>query len=349
MQPRLGDNCTPEQAQALAVQEALRGAGSVAPNPLVGCAIVSRDGKLLSVGYHARVGEAHAEVDAFNKSSQQDFSGATMYVTLEPCSHHGRTPPCADRIVKEKIAKVVIGADDPNPLVAGKGIEKLKAAGITVVRDAQFTLQSQRVAEKFLWNMTNKLPFITLKLAMSLDGHMALENGNSQWITTEESRALGRQLRAHHDATLVGAQTVLIDNPTLDFRGTVFAGKKENRILIWDPKNKVSEKLKDFNIVKTHGLKNIQVLSAITKDVLHDVYQQGITSIYVEGGGNTLSYFIKNKLFNKMYVFVAPTLLGKGKGWTDSMSLTTMAERQGLEFSSVDRIGEDILITAYPK
>jgi diaminohydroxyphosphoribosylaminopyrimidine deaminase / 5-amino-6-(5-phosphoribosylamino)uracil reductase len=349
MRPRPEEPCTPEQAKALAVQEALRGAGFVAPNPLVGCVILSRDGKLLSTGFHARIGEAHAEVDAFNKLQQHDFSGATMYVTLEPCSHQGRTPPCVDRIIKERVAKVVIGSDDPNPLVAGRGIEKLKAAGIQVVRDAQFASDSERVAEQFLWNMKEKMPFVTLKLAMSLDGQMALENGDSQWITSEESRLFGRKLRAHHDATLVGAQTVLMDNPTLDFRGTVFEGKKENRILIWDPKNKTGDKIKNSNVSNAHGLKNIQILSDMNRDVLRNLYQQGITSLYVEGGGQTLSYFIENALFNKMYVFVAPTLLGKGKGWTQSIQLQSMESRYSLEFSELDRIGQDIFITAYPK
>lgn len=331
------------------MQEALHGAGYVSPNPLVGCAIVSREGILLSSGYHARVGEAHAEVNAFNKLPGHDFSGATVYVTLEPCSHQGRTPPCADRLIKEKVARVVIGVKDPNPLVAGKGIERLQAAGISATVDPAFGIQSEKVAEQFLWNMREKMPYVTLKLAMSLDGKVALKSGESSWISTELSRNHGRTLRAHYDATLVGAQTVLRDNPTLDFRGTAFAGKKENRILIWDPKNKIPSFLPGSKLAATHSMKNIQILNDIDRDVLRNLYQQGITSIYVEGGGKTLSHFIENKLFNKMYVFVAPVLLGNGVAWSESLNLASMAERRALSFTDITHFDQDILITAYPK
>ncbi|MCC6137044.1 MAG: bifunctional diaminohydroxyphosphoribosylaminopyrimidine deaminase/5-amino-6-(5-phosphoribosylamino)uracil reductase RibD, partial [Bdellovibrionaceae bacterium] len=273
----------------------------------------------------------------------------TVYVTLEPCSHQGKTPPCADRLIRDRVGKVVIGVMDPNPLVAGQGIDKLEKAGIEVVLDPVFALSAQRVGEQFLWNMRKKLPFVTLKLAMSLDGKLALKNGESQWITGEPSRELARVFRAHHDATLVGAQTVLSDNPTLDFRGTKYAGKKQNKILIWDPKNKVQDFLPTSNLAKAHSLKNIQVLSNIDVSVLQSLYEQGITSIYVEGGAQTLSTFIEQKLFQKMYVFVAPILLGNGLDWTSSINLTSMTERQELEIVEATPVYKDILLTVYPK
>lgn len=347
--PRPGEICSPELAQQLALLEALRGAGYVAPNPLVGCAIIRRDNVLLATGYHARYGEAHAEVNALDKVAAEDLVGATVYVTLEPCSHHGKTPPCADRLIRDRVGKVVIAVMDPNPLVAGQGIKKLEDAGIEVVLDAHFAASAQRVAEHFLWNMRHKLPFITLKIGMSLDGKLALRNGESQWITGEPSRELGRVFRAHHDATLVGAQTVLKDNPTLDFRGTKYAGHKQNKILIWDPQNKLHDFLPTSNLAKAHTLKNIQVLRKIDLSVLQDLYKQGINSIYVEGGGKTISTFIEQKLFQKMYVFVAPVLLGNGLEWTSSINLSAMAERQELEFAEATPVYKDILFTVYPK
>lgn len=346
--PRPGEFCTPAQAQQLAVQEARRGEGFVAPNPLVGCSVVSRDGKLLSTGYHARVGQAHAEVDALGKLSGQDLSQATMYVTLEPCSHHGRTPPCADRIVKERVGKVVIGTLDPNPLVAGKGLEKLKAAGIDVRIDSEFGKTTARLAEVFLWNMQKQMPFVTLKLATSLDGKLALPSGESQWLTSDVSRLRARELRAHSDATLIGAQTLLHDNPRLDFRDTAFDGKKANKILVWDPKNKAKAFLPTSQLAKCHAPENIQTLNTIDEASLRALYNQGITSIYVEGGAKTLSAFVERGLFNKLYVFVAPILLGQGLDWAASLKIANMSERVELEFTETANLDRDVMITAYP-
>lgn len=347
--PRPGEFCTPTQAQQLAVREAQRGAGLVAPNPLVGCSVVSKDGRLLATGFHARVGEAHAEVDALDKLKGEDLSQATMYVTLEPCSHQGRTPPCADRLIKDRIGKVVIGTLDPNPLVAGKGAEKLRAAGIDVSFDAEFAAESSRVAEVFLWNMQKKLPYVTLKLAMSLDGKIALPSGESHWLTSDHSRRLGRELRAHADATVIGAQTLLHDNPQLDFRDTKFAGQKANRIFIWDPQEKTKNFLPASRLAKTHSLENIHVLKTLDVEVLQSLYAQGITSLYVEGGAKTLSAFIEKKLFNKLYVFVAPLILGQGLDWASSLRLNSMAERLELEFTQNTISDRDVLLTAYPR
>ncbi len=347
--PRPGEYCTPVQAQKLAVQEAQRGAGFVAPNPLVGCSIVSKDGLLLATGYHARVGDNHAEVDALNKLQSMDLTQATMYVTLEPCSHHGRTPPCADRIIKDRVGRVVIGVLDPNPLVAGKGAEKLRAAGIDVSFDSEFAAASAKVAEVFLWNMQKKIPFVILKLAMSLDGKLALPSGESQWLTSDQSRTHGRALRAHCDATLIGAQTLIKDNPRLDFRDTEFAAKKSNKVLIWDPQAKVKDFLTVSNVAKTHPLENIQTLHTLDVTILQSLYAQGIHSIYVEGGAKTLSEFIEKRLFNKLYVFVAPMVLGRGLDWASTLQLKSMKERLELEFTDVTTSDRDILITAYPR
>lgn len=345
---RPGDMCSPLQAQKLAVEEGYRGAGFVSPNPLVGCVVVSKDGKLLATGYHARVGEVHAEVMALDKIAPELRQGCTMYVTLEPCAHHGRTPPCVDRVIRDKMSKVVIGVLDPNPLVAGKGIAKLKSAGIVVEQNEDFTQQSLHLAEQFLCNMQTGLPFISLKLAMSVDGNMALANGDSHWLTSENTRIHARTLRAHYDATLVGANTILHDNPHLDFRDTPFADKKQNRVFIWDPQKKLSDdKLKQSHVHALHG-DRVKILNELNRETLTDLYKDGITSLFVEGGPRTISYMIEHKLFNKLYCFVAPTLLGQGMKWTESLRLNHIDERLRLEFMEPTVLSPDILLTAYP-
>lgn len=332
----------------LAVSVAQKGAGWVAPNPLVGCVVVSKDGKLLASGYHERCGQAHAEVNALDKIEPHVRVGTTVYVTLEPCSHQGRTPPCADRLIKDKVNKVVVGVRDPNPLVSGRGVSKLEQAGIEVIFDEEFNRQSQKVAEHFLWNMTHKKPFVTLKLAMSIDGQVALTSGESQWITSATSRTYARKLRAHHDATLIGAQTFLHDNPRLDFRETDFEVQKRNRIYIWDPKDKARTVLPQSQLLQTHGADRIHIVKDISNSLLDDMYAQGVTSLYVEGGAKTLSQFIEKRLFNKLIVFMAPVLLGQGKSWTSGFQISDMKEKLSLEFTEVKSLEGDVIITAVP-
>jgi len=347
----VGAAITREQAQALALAEAEKGAGFVSPNPLVGCVIVDEQHRFLASGYHARLGGDHAEVAALKKTSTEKLKGATVYVTLEPCAHQGRTPPCVDRLLAEPIACVVIGLEDPNPLVAGKSVKKLRDKGIRVDIDAAFGEKCARLAEIFLWHITQKSPFVALKVATSLDGKIALKSGESQWITSEESRLMARELRAHYDATLIGARTLLQDNPRLDFRGTRFEGAKQNRVVIWDPSKKTAGFLPGSNLAKTLPSENITVLSDAELDtgVLQRLYDQGIYSLYVEGGGHTLSRFIESRLFQKIHQFVAPCLMGEGRGWSESLSIPRMAERIPLEFSDVRRVASDILITANVK
>lgn len=348
---QVGAAITREQAQALALAEAEMGAGFVSPNPLVGCVIVDKDHRFLASGFHAKLGGDHAEVDALKKVSSGQLKDATVYVTLEPCAHQGRTPPCVDRLLKEPIKSVIAGLEDPNPLVAGKSLKLLKDKGIKVELDKAFGEKCEALAEIFLWHIQNKTPFVTLKVATGLDGKMALKNGESQWITSEQSRLWARELRGHYDATLIGARTLISDNPLLDFRGTRFEGVKNNRVVIWDPTGKAKDFLPGSNLAKTHSIENVIVLNdaSIGKETLKKLYAQGIYSLYVEGGGHTLSQFIEGRLFNKIHQFVAPCLMGDGQGWTDSFSISNMAERVPLEFTGVQRLASEILITAKVK
>jgi diaminohydroxyphosphoribosylaminopyrimidine deaminase/5-amino-6-(5-phosphoribosylamino)uracil reductase len=187
---------TPNEAMKLAIEEAARGAGFVAPNPLVGCVILSRDGALIGRGHHERIGEGHAEVRALESVADvSQLNAAQVFVTLEPCAHQGRTPSCAEALAKLPIASVTYGLEDPNPLVAGKGAEILRAAGKTVQIFGGLKTELEEACEIFLMNMREKRAFVALKAAASLDGKIALPDGSSQWITGEESRAHVQSLR----------------------------------------------------------------------------------------------------------------------------------------------------------
>ncbi|MCF0156146.1 MAG: bifunctional diaminohydroxyphosphoribosylaminopyrimidine deaminase/5-amino-6-(5-phosphoribosylamino)uracil reductase RibD, partial [Veillonella sp.] len=208
------------QYMARAIELAKLGAGFAAPNPMVG-AVVVKDGHIIGEGYHHQAGQAHAEVNALAMAGDQ-AQGATLYVTLEPCAHYGKTPPCANLVVEKGISHVVIGSVDPNPLVAGKGIAILEAAGITVETGL---LEEECIAmnQDFFTYIQSKRPFVTLKSAMSLDGKIATRTGQSQWITSEGARADGHILRATHQAMLVGIGTILADDPSLNARTTSMA------------------------------------------------------------------------------------------------------------------------------
>ena len=208
---------TDEQYMARALSLAARAIGHTHPNPMVG-AVVVKDGQIVGEGYHHKAGQAHAEVNALNEAGAL-AEGATLYVTLEPCAHYGKTPPCAKRVIEAGVSRVVISVVDPNPLVGGKGIAMLEAAGIEVTGGI-LADTCAKLIEGFLTYIKTKKPFITLKSAMSLDGKIATKQGESQWITNECARKDGHVLRASHDAILVGIGTVLADNPTLNTRLT---------------------------------------------------------------------------------------------------------------------------------
>lgn len=218
--------CAPDQGprdvdaamMARALVEARRGVGRTAPNPPVG-AVVARDGAVLAVGHHARAGERHAEVVALDQVAGA-ARGATLYVTLEPCTHHGRTPPCVDRVLAEDIARVVVGAADGNPRVSGGGIERLRAAGVdaSLIADADIAAQASALVAPFTSAMTRGRPWVLLKIAATLDGRVAAANGRSRWITGPHARALVHELRDAVDAVVVGSGTVLADDPALTVR-----------------------------------------------------------------------------------------------------------------------------------
>lgn len=311
---------------------AVKGAGYVSPNPMVGCVIV-KNGKVIAEGYHKQFGSSHAEVNAVNSAKGINLKGSTLYVNLEPCSHYGKTPPCTDEIIKNKISEVVIGTKDPNRLVAGKGIKKLKKHGIEVTVGV---LEDEcRKTNKFYFKYINTgLPYITLKAAQTLDGKIADLNGKSKWISSIESRKLVHELRSTYDAVLVGKNTVEHDNPELTVRH--IKGRNPYRIVIdkalaLNLNNKLfSDKFTDKTIIiaskepdeflsRILEQRNIKVIKAKTKNGLIDIKDAmkkigrlNISSILIEGGAFTFSEFIRQKSADEILLFTSPKLMGKG-------------------------------------
>lgn len=299
---------------------AAKGLGRVAPNPMVGCVIV-HDGKIIAEGYHQKFGEAHAEPNAIYQVSDELLKKCALYVSLEPCNHFGKTPPCADLIVSKGIPKVIVGNLDSNPLVSGKGIKKLHDAGIEVEYGV-LDKECRELNKRFFTFQEKKRPYVILKWAQTQDGFISKLpvpiNKEDNWITTVESKQLVHQWRAEEQAILVGYQTALADNPLLTTR--LVEGENPIRIVI-DKKLELPNYLNIFNSdAKTivfnsmkDGLQNnihyIQIrLDSMIEEILHQCYLQNISSIIVEGGTNTINQFIEQNLWDEARVFVNPNL-----------------------------------------
>jgi len=288
---------------------------------MVGCVIVHGD-KIIGEGWHAKYGEGHAEVNAIN--SVNDISllpTSTCYVTLEPCSHHGKTPPCADLLVQMNIGKVVIGCIDQNPLVGGKGVEKLKAAGI-IVETGLLEEECKKINKRFFKSIGQNRPYVILKWAQTKDGFVARENFNSKWISNEASRTLVHQWRAEEDAILVGFNTAKYDNPTLNVRD--WNGENPLRI-VFDKALDLSEELHLFdktiptlvyNLEKDFKSKNLEFVKVEEADFitnfLKDIGDRGVRSLIVEGGSKVLNDFISSDLWDEARVFSNATTFVKG-------------------------------------
>lgn len=362
MSYKKGELISPQQAQDLCILEAKKGLGWVSPNPPVGCVIVDKDHHFLASGYHKKFGVDHAEIDALKKLNDEEIKGAILYVTLEPCAHEGKTPSCAKRLAEMPISKVICGLKDPNPLVSGKGFDILKNANIEIEVSDEFAQASEQLTEAFLYNQREKSTFVALKLSMSIDGKVALKSGESKWITSEPARRYARHLRGHYDATMIGAGTLLADDPKLDFRETSFA-EKENKIVIWDPQGVSANSLKTSNLVKIHGWERLLVITPVelslkkvknfqatelNEDCFRWLYEQGVYSLFVEGGAYTISSLLKSGHYHKLYTFLAPKVLGDGLSWTESFSLNNLDEAPKFRFDETTRIGEDLLVISRP-
>lgn len=300
------------------------GSSWVAPNPMVGCVIV-KDGLIIGEGYHQRYGETHAEVNAIAAvQDKEKLVGATVYVNLEPCSHHGKTPPCADLLVQSNVAEVIIGCRDSNKLVAGKGIEKLTRAGISVTEG--ILEDACRALNKRFFNFHEKgRPYVILKWAQTKDGYLdrlrAENEKGVHWISCEETKALVHKWRSQEHGILVGKHTAMNDNPSLTVRD--FSGRNPIRILI-DSQLQVQENINlysadaptiIFNRIKDEKKDNIEwvkIKETSTKAILEELHKRQITSIMVEGGSRTLQYFIIDNVWDEAYVIVGDVHFNEG-------------------------------------
>ncbi len=356
---------TDESYIQLAIEIAKKGKGEVSPNPLVGCIIV-KDDKIIGAGYHQKYGQNHAEINAIN-TAKGDPEGSTMYVNLEPCSHFGKTPPCVDKIIEKKIKRVVIGTLDMNPLVSGRGIKKLKNAGIEV-KVGLLEKECIELNKFFFKFISKKMPYVALKAAQTLDGKIADSNFDSKWITSVNARRKVHSLRAQYDAVLVGAGTVKKDNPSLTVRLTegrnpkkividdklslpvdskIFSGGENSLIIITSEKslgkrkkvNKIFSKGADILFIKETESGGIELKSA-----LRELAKKNITSVLVEGGSKIFTSFINQNLFDELLFFIAPKLLGKGLPAVGDFGIKSVRKALKLQIHNVERLGEDILI-----
>jgi diaminohydroxyphosphoribosylaminopyrimidine deaminase/5-amino-6-(5-phosphoribosylamino)uracil reductase len=306
-----------------ALELAERGRGTTQPNPVVGAVLV-RDGEVVGEGWHERKGEAHAEVNALTAAGDR-ARGSTLYVTLEPCAHTGATPPCAQAVIDAGVAKVVVGATDPDPNAAG-GLELLREAGVeTELADGELGFQARQQIEGWLTWVTKRRPFVTYKAAMTLDGRLTLPG--SRWISGEESRRLVHELRAVSDAVAVGMGTARADRPELTARD-VGAARQPRRLVFG------SGPLPE-------GL-DLELRSGPLDEELGRLAGEGVQSLLLEGGATLATAFMQAGLIDKLLVFVAPKLAGSGP-----TLFRELEERVELRRLDTRKVGEDVLLTAY--
>lgn len=351
-----------------ALELAAKGEGKVNPNPLVGAVIV-KDNRIIGEGYHEYYGGNHAEINAI-KNSKESLEGATIYVTLEPCHHYGKTPPCVDEIIKRKFSKVVIGQVDPNPLVAGKSVEKLKTHGIEV-RVGVLEEECKKLNEVFNKYILINKPYVVLKAAMSLDGKIATASGESMWITGEISRENVHKLRNKYSAIMVGVNTVIKDNPSLTCR--LVNGRNPVRVIV-DSSLRIplESKVLDINnnsrcIIATSQKasrekitelkdKGIEILILPLKDEKVDIKELiealgklKIDSILLEGGGTLNFSFLEEGLVDKVQFYIAPKLIGGKDAKTpiEGIGIKRLSEHFEIDDMQINKLGEDLLIEGY--
>lgn len=336
--------------------------GNPSPNPKVG-AVVVENGKVIGKGYHKKAGEPHAEVNALQGITAE---GATLYVNLEPCSHYGKTPPCTQMIIKSGIKRVVCAMRDPNPLV--RGIEELRENGIEV-EVGLMEAEARKLNEKFIKYTEKKIPFVTVKCAVSLDGKIASNSGDSKWITNEKSRRYAHRLRGEYDAILVGINTVLQDDPGLRAENENGNEKKDPLRIIVDStlRTPVDAKvLSDSNVLiattEQYNREKREILEKKAeiwvcgnqkvdlKELIKKLGKEGITSVFIEGGSEVNASAVKEKIVDKFLFFVAPKLITgrNAKGPIGGEGIETMDNVILLKDITVKRFDDDILVEAYP-
>ncbi len=329
---------------------AKKGKLNVLPNPLVGCVIV-RDNKIISEDFHKKIGSFHAERNAILKTKDELLKNSTLYCNLEPCSHYGKTPPCADLIIEKKIKRVVFSMFDPNKKVDGKGYKKLKDAGIEVVAGV-LEKEAKEINKVFIKNITKNLPYVAIKTAVTLDSKIATQNYCSKWITNELSRNCVMKLRSSYQAILTGSNTVFYDNPRLTSR--IKGGIDPIRIVM-DRKGILDLKSNVFNddgtrviVIDNTKKKYPSYIEKIgfstVYDLMKTLYSMNIYSILVESGGKLNSAIIKSKMADEIYQFIAPKILGGGLDFVSGFCFQKIDESIKTENLKIKRFNEDILL-----
>ena len=358
-----------EYFMELALRLALRGKGRTSPNPMVG-ALVVKNGRIIGRGYHEKAGLAHAEIIALGEAGS-GTKGATLYVTLEPCAHYGRTPPCVDMIIRSGIKEVVVGMIDPNHLNNGKGIDLLKKNKIRV-KVGFLEEKLRKINEVFIKYITRRIPFVTVKVGQSLDGKIATFTGDSKWITSDKSRAYARRLREDFDAIMVGVNTVLRDNPRLDAwfskkhpikividsqlsmhqDANIFLGN--NKVIIvtlaarpgQETENRkiLAQKAKILEVKEKSGQINL-------KDMMKKLAQLEISSILVEGGGSLIGSLFDEGLVDRILFFISPKIIGGKEAISSVMGRGISRIEKAIRLKNIQlkRINEDFLIEGYIK
>jgi diaminohydroxyphosphoribosylaminopyrimidine deaminase/5-amino-6-(5-phosphoribosylamino)uracil reductase len=361
-------NTSDHQFMARALQLARRGIPTTHPNPRVGCVLV-KNYEVVGEGWHEKAGLSHAEIMAL-KQAGKSAQGATAYVTLEPCSHHGTTPPCADALVESGISEVIIAMQDPNPLVAGRGVQKLTEAGIRV-RNGLLQNEAMELNRGFAKRMSSGLPWVTVKLGASLDGRTAMQSGESQWITGPQARADVQRLRAASSVILTGSGTVLADDPSLSVR---LEGERRQPLrVVLDSFLSVPDSAKIYNDglplliatavdeqdsryqqIKKRGVDIRSFPSAtdrvdtlaLFKCLAHDYASN---DVMVEAGSVVCGTLLENRLVDEIVLYIAPVIMGSSaKGLFDLPGLDTMAQRIHLSVKDIRAVGQDWRITVQP-
>lgn len=356
---------TDAEAMTIALGQALKGLGRTHPNPAVGAALV-KGGRVIATGFHARAGEPHAEALAL-RAAGRAARGATLYVTLEPCDHHGRTPPCTEAIIAAGVKRVVFASTDPNPLVDGKGARRLRAAGLAVTAHV-LQDEAEALNRPFFKAMRTGLPWVTLKAGVTLDGKVATASGRSKWITSAASRTAAHHLRDLADVIVVGANTVVADDPRLTTR--VPGGRNPARLVLdatlrTSPRAALADTREARTIIATaadlaspkakalaaRGVELWRVPApkgrVALRPLLRRLVKAGLLHVLVEGGAAVHGAFLAQGTFDELVLFMAPSLFGHAAlTWSGGLLAKTPAKALRLEGLHAERVGEDLMVTA---
>ncbi|MCX8064563.1 MAG: bifunctional diaminohydroxyphosphoribosylaminopyrimidine deaminase/5-amino-6-(5-phosphoribosylamino)uracil reductase RibD [Candidatus Hydrogenedentes bacterium] len=351
-----------------AIELAELGRGKTSPNPMVGCVIV-KNGKIIGEGYHEEAGKPHAEINALNTLTESP-EGTIIYISLEPCIHYGKTPPCVPKIIEAKPSEVVIAMQDPNPLVSGKGISELRNQGIKVTVGV-LEHEAKKQNEVFIKYITTKMPFVIAKWAMSIDGKIATKSKNSKYLTSIESLRLVHKIRNDVDSILIGGNTAIIDNPYLTPRLVEKTSNRTKIRVVLDKKSGLPENLNIFKFKegaetwiatpfsdrRYKSADRVIVIPPVEGKIplgklMEELGKENITSVLIEGGGETFSSAFSEGLIDKVFVFIAPTIVGgkdaptpiEGNGLAE-----TVADGINLRIENIINSGRDIVIIGYPE